>query len=182
MRRLVIPPVSRWLTYNTQIGNHVYGNGIHSRKTFKKLYRYYCINKGLHGKLLYSHFFHQLLWAKQLQSCVYKSDLRSTNTLRLVSTIPRIKRIQVKLFPSNYITFVYTTFLWAVAMLVVIAIKSLILCLRDCASYPSLGLHNLAVQLSSRYFPVHSTWGSSNAEFFLSEKGVVLGSGVSGHP
>lgn len=76
------------------------------------------------------------------QSCAHKSDLRSTNTLSLVSTIPRIKR----LFHSNDATFVYITFLGSVAMPVVWAIKSLILCLHDCASYPGLGQLCLAAR------------------------------------
>lgn len=116
------------------------------------------------------------------QSCVHESDLRSTNTLSLVSTIPRIKRIGVKLFHSNDTAFVYITFLGSVATPVVWAIKSLILCLHDWASYPSLGPLWLALRLFQLDFSsalylrlLHS------GIFFVSQKGVELSSGVSRH-
>lgn len=129
-----------------------------------------------------SSLFYSLLRTAPLQSCVYKSDLRSTNTLSRVSTIPRIKRIQVKLFHSNYISCVYITFLGAAALPVVMTVKSLILCRRDCASYPSPGPHSSVVQLPNWYFPVESTWGFFNEQFFFYEKGVELSSDMSGHP
>lgn len=108
------------------------------------------------------------------QSCAHKSDLRSTNTLSLVSTIPRIKRNGVRLFHSNDTIFVYITFLGSVAMPVVRAIKSLILCLRDCASYPSLGLCAFGcVALSVGFFQCVLPEASSIRNFFfcLARKG-----------
>lgn len=54
------------------------------------------------------------------------------------------KRIWVKPLLSKNIMNVCITFLWAVPMPVIIAVKPLILCLRDCASYPTPGLHYLA--------------------------------------
>lgn len=46
------------------------------------------------------------------QSCVHKSDLRSTDTLSLVSTIPRIKRIRVRLFSIATTPRLFTLRFW----------------------------------------------------------------------
>lgn len=113
------------------------------------------------------------------QSCVHESDLRSTNTLSLVSTIPRIKRIGVRLFHSNDTAFVYITFLGSVATPVVWAIKSLILCLHDCASYPSLGRLRWALRLFPLDFSSALYLRLLHSGIFLSQKGVELSSGVS---
>lgn len=74
-----------------------------------------------------------------------------------------------KAFPS--------TFLCAVSTPAIIILWSQILCLHDCATYPSPGLHNFSAQLSGCYFPSNST-----PVHFSEVKGVVLGPDMSRQP
>lgn len=77
----------------------------------------------------------------------------------------------MELFHSNHTIFVYIAFLGSVAVPVVRARKSLILCLRDCASYPSLGLCALAVLLFQLDFSSSFYLRLLQSGFFCLRKG-----------
>lgn len=119
--------------------------------------------------------FSLVMWAKLLQPCIYKSDLRSTNILSQVSTIPRIKRIQVKPFLSNYIMVVSCRHASDYSFIIT-NIMSAWLCIISQPGATQFGCAAHRLVFSSTFHPRLLSW------WIFPLKGVVLGSGVSGHP